>query len=77
MRIATLFSVLVVIGALATSEARSETCNGQTREKVGPNGKTVTICLDGTKATCIRDGMKQGHSKQAATDFCNRNPRLR
>ena len=72
-------TVIVSVLALTVlhTNALAETCNGPTRDKVGPNGKTVTLCLDGKLSTCIRDGMRQGHSREAATSFCKRNPRLR
>ena len=62
---------------LTATTATALACDGPTRTKVGPNGKTVTICLDGKKSTCIQDGMAQGHSREAATAFCSRNARLK
>jgi hypothetical protein len=77
LRFAIAVGSVVLINLIPATNAVAESCNGPTRDKVGPNGKTVTLCLDGTRATCIRDGMRQGHSRQAATDFCNKNSRLR
>jgi len=69
--------VAVLAAATLSTNALAETCNGPTRTKVGPSGKAVTLCLDGKLSTCIRDGMRQGHSREAATSFCSKNPKLR
>jgi hypothetical protein len=40
--------------------------------RTGPNGKTLTLCLDGKYSTCIRDNHRLGLSDQDAKRFCDR-----
>jgi len=64
-------AMAALVTAVGMTSAADAKCNGPTREKIGPNGRVVTLCLDGTKATCIRDGMRQGHSREAAAAYCS------
>ena len=59
------------------SEARAQSCNGTVVTRTGPNGKALTLCLDGKYSTCVRDGQRLGHSYAAAKRYCDGQPNLK
>jgi hypothetical protein len=52
-------------------------CNGQVVTRKGPNGKTLTLCLDGKYSTCVRDGQRLGYSYESAKRYCDAKPGLK
>ena len=63
-------SLLIVVSLPFTAGAQGS-CSGQTVTKTSPNGKTLTLCLDGKHATCLRDSQRLGHSEKVAKRFCD------
>ena len=44
--------------------------------KTGPNGKTLTLKMDGKYSTCIRDSQRLGYSAESAKRYCDARPNL-
>ena len=44
-------AMMLVVGSVDDASAA---CKGRTAQRTGPNG-TVTVCLDGSYQTCVRD----------------------
>jgi hypothetical protein len=64
--VAAAFTVAGIVAATA-----APACNGRQATRTGPNGKTLTLCLDGKYSTCIRDSQRLGHSPEAAKRWCD------
>ena len=65
---------MIAIGALFILNPITSTyatCTGSTVTKTGPNGKTLTLCMDGRYTTCLRDSQRLGHSHVEAKKFCD------
>lgn len=59
--------------AMAAATAASAACPAnRTIVRTGPNGKTLTLCLDGKYSTCIRDSHRLGWSDLETQRFCDR-----
>jgi hypothetical protein len=63
-------AVLFVVGSTMSADAQS--CPGPTTTFTGPNGKTLTLCLDGKYSTCMRDNQRLGFAHGAAKRDCDR-----
>lgn len=55
----------------AAAPAAQAACPGPTNTVTGPNGKTLTVCLDGLYSTCLRDSQRLGNSFAAAKRYCD------
>lgn len=55
----------------AAAPAAQTACPGPTQTVTGPNGKTLTLCLDGLYSTCLRDSQRLGNSFAAAKRYCD------
>jgi hypothetical protein len=60
--------VLLSGGAFAQGTA----CTGQVVTKTGPNGKTLSLCMDGKYSTCLRDAQRLGWPYAEAKKNCDR-----
>ena len=67
----------VLFVLLGISDAHAQACNGTVVTCTGPNGKALTLCLDGKYSTCLRDGQRLGHSYAAAKRYCDGQPNLK
>ena len=56
---------------VVTPSVAHAACAGQTVTRTGPNGKTLTLCLDGKHSTCMRDSQRLGNTHAAAKRFCD------
>lgn len=63
-------AVCVLLSTPAVAQALPG-CNSPTRTVTGPNGKTLTLCLDGKYTTCVRDILRLGHTKAHAKRNCD------
>jgi hypothetical protein len=77
------WSILVVLagvwmsGLLDVADAQSlpNTCPPRpTKVVTGPNGKTLTVCLDGKYSTCLRDAQRLGWASGEAKKYCDSRP---
>jgi len=57
---------------LGAAEASAACPPKRTIVRTGPNGKTLTLCLDGKYSTCVRDMHRMGWSDQETNRFCDR-----
>ena len=60
----------------ATSQVLAQACNGPVVTRMGPNGKNLTLCLDGKYSTCLRDSQRLGWSGLQAKRYCDTKPNL-
>jgi len=60
-----------VILILALTTNTYATCIGKAVTKTGPNGKTLTLCMDGKYTTCLRDSQRLGNPYAEAKKFCD------
>jgi hypothetical protein len=54
------------------TEASAACPPNRVKVSTGPNGKTLTVCLDGKYSTCVRDMRRLGWSDQEIYRSCNR-----
>ena len=55
LNLAVVFAATFLIVGIAEAEVPTVT-------KTGPNGKTLTLKMDGKYSTCLRDGQRLGYS---------------
>ncbi len=71
-------TVLIVFAlTVATTGIAQAACNGPLVSRTGPNGKTLTLCLDGRYSTCLRDSQRLGYSYESAKRYCDAKPNLK
>jgi hypothetical protein len=64
LNLAVLFAATFLIVGIAEAEVPTVT-------KTGPNGKTLTLKMDGKYSTCLRDSQRLGYSLESATRYCD------
>jgi hypothetical protein len=64
-------AMLFVLSMPALGQQVLPGCNHPTRTFTGPNGKTLTLCLDGKYTTCMRDNVRLGFSRATAKRDCD------
>ena len=69
-------TVAIALAAAAAMIGTAQACNGPVVTRTGPNGKTLTLCLDGKYSTCLRDSQRLGWSYQQARNYCDAKPNL-
>jgi hypothetical protein len=69
--VAAVAAAFFVMSLTALAQQALPGCKGPTKVATGPNGKTLTMCLDGKYTTCLRDSQRLGHSRAAAKQFCD------
>lgn len=69
-----LFAGVVLVLPLVgfANQAGAAACNGQMVTRIGPNGKTLTICLDGLYSTGLRDARCLGWPESNVQSYCGK-----
>jgi hypothetical protein len=70
-------NVVIAFAATFLMVGIAEAQVGTTVTKTGPNGKTLTLKLDGKYSTCIRDSQRLGYSAESAKQYCDARPNLK
>jgi hypothetical protein len=71
------FALIPTLAWPAVGQQVAEACNGRMVSRTGPNGKTLTLCLDGRYSTCLRDSQRLGYSYESAKRYCDSRPNLK
>jgi hypothetical protein len=64
-----LFAVVLLSGK---AFAQGTACTGPVVTKTGPNGKTLSLCMDGKYSTCLRDAQRLGWPYVEVKKNCDR-----
>ena len=65
-------TVFAIVAWLCIPNAASAAqCTGKQVQRTGPNGKTLTLCMDRKYSTCLRDSQRLGWSTDQAKRFCD------